>query len=157
MKMVGIWDFKHLRRGALLKRWQLRNTIADVGANSLLDVYLGGTTPVSPWYIGIIGTGGSAPHVGDTMASHGWVENVDYSETTRRTFVPVAGAASRAIQCNYVTFNISVNTIINGIFLASSNVKSGSAGILWTAKLYASGPVSLSAFDTFQASYMLTI
>jgi hypothetical protein len=70
----------------------IQNTVTTVGKNSILDVYLGASTQITSWYLGLISsTTYSATAAGDTMATHaGWLEaglanTPTYSQAARPT------------------------------------------------------------------------
>lgn len=128
------WCFD--RHGNLKWHQKPKNSIPNIALNNILDVYYGAVAKISTWYGGIIDNASfTALSATDTSASHtGWVENTNYSESVRQTWVP-GTSASQAIantSSNYLTFTMNPGSTINlkGFFLISVSTKGGTTGIL---------------------------
>lgn len=136
-------------------RWadDAKNAATDQGLNHALNVVFGGTTPVTPWYIGLI-TGTGTLAAADTLASHaGWTEGMDYTGTRKEW---TEGAASAKVMTNSasVDFAISNTMTVKGAFLAS--VTSGTTGVLFCTALFTGGEQAVRNGDTLKVTYTLT-
>jgi hypothetical protein len=142
-------------------KWQtdFANLVTTVGGNNMLDNHLSGSAYTASWYIGLIGatsyTTGAA--LTDTMASHtGWVEDVTYSNASRPTTAWSAAASkSKALSAGLV-FNMNGTSTIKGCFLTSNN-KSGTTGVLFSAGLFTDGDQPVVNGNTLTVSYTATV
>lgn len=145
-----LFDPVYARRGdrrrvigkQLRDEWELRNAAVTVGLNYLLDAGFRNQTVVTAWYIGLINNSGfSALSAADTMSSHaGWTEFTDYDEATRQAWTIANAAASGSLATSTAaTFTISATGSVRGMFLTSSNTKSGTTGTLWATATEGSG------------------
>lgn len=129
-----------------------KNLVTNVGLNHILDVVFHGTTPVSPWYVGLKGTGSEA--AGDTLASHaGWSEITDY--TGDRKAYDEAAASSQSItnSASVATFAINATVTIAGAFLCS--VATTTTGVLICVADF-SASRSMSSGDTLEVTYTIS-
>jgi hypothetical protein len=143
-------------RGFLKARTEGRNLVTNVGLDHILDVVLHGSTPVSPWYVGLKNTG--SPAAGDTMASHaGWTENANYDEATRQEYEEAAASSqSTTNSANKATFTIDTDSqTIYGAFLCSDSTKSGSTGTLLCVANFASAK-SCDDDDVLEVTYTIS-
>jgi hypothetical protein len=143
---------------------QSHNLVVNVGLQDMSTKYFSGSSYTAAWYIGLYGAGASnSPAASNTMASHaGWVENVNYSETTRRTCTfGTATTADPSVISNTASpasFTISGTTVIGGAFLTSSNAKSGTTGTLFSASDFsAPGDRSVVSGDTIIVTYTFSL
>lgn len=141
----------------------IQNTVTTVGKNSILDVYLGASTQITSWYVGLISsTTYSATAAADTMASHGgWVEagianTPTYSQAARPTASwSAASSGSKALSAA-AAFSITGTGTVKGAFLNSVSTKDGSLGTLYSAGVFTAGDKVVSSGDTVNVSYTAT-
>lgn len=136
---------------------EAHNLVVNAGLDDLLDKYFRGAAYTAAHYVGLTD---STPTVaaGDTMASHaGWVEIQTYSQATRPAFTPgavsgqsVDNSASRA------SYSINGAATIGGLFLTTSDVKGGTAGILYGVAAFNGGDRTLADGDTLQVTATAT-
>jgi len=129
-----------------------KNTVVDEGINHILDVQFHAESQVTPWYIGLKGTGTEA--AGDTLAAHAtWTEFTDYSGN-RQEFVEAAAAAKSITNAaSPATFNISGPGTVAGCMVAS--VVSGSSGKLFSATDFGSSR-TVANTDVINVTWTLT-
>ncbi len=156
--MKGRYKVEHRNAaGELLGEYEIPNGIVDVGLNHILETEFNGGTPITAWYIGLIDNASfSALAAGDTMASHaGWIENNDYTESTRPEWT--AGTAATRSITNAVTVDFTINATktIKGIFITSVSTKGGSTGVLWSTAAFGS-TVGVGSGDTLKVTYTLS-
>ena len=141
----------------------IQNTVTTVGKNSILDVYLGASTQITAWYLGLISsTTFSATAAGDTMASHGgWLEaglanTPTYSQSARPTTSwSAASSGSKALSAA-AAFSITGTGTVKGAFLNSVATKDGTLGTLYSAGVFTAGDKVVSSGDTVNVSYTAT-
>ena len=159
LNLKGAFKVEHRDIDGELKGvYEFPNGIVDEGLNSILDVQFHAASQITTWYIGLVDNSGwTAFADADVLGSHaGWVENTDFSEGNRVTYVEDA-AASRSIT-NTTTADFSVNATgnIKGIFVSSNNVKStGNTGTLWSTAAFSS-VVAVSNGDTLKVTYTVS-
>lgn len=130
------------------------NLVTDVGANDLLDKYFAGSSYTAAWYLGLIDNASfSAVAAADTMSSHaGWIESVAYSNATRVSMSWSSASARAKATSAAASFNINATATINGGFVTTVSTKSGTTGILYSCKSFASTRAVISG-DTLNVSY----
>lgn len=134
----------------------LRNGIADVGINAVLDGNLFGQN----LYVGLIGATGFDSDVGlsssDTMASHaGWAEYEDYDEATRPEWTYGAAAGKSISNSSPAEFTFNEETVLKGFFIATSSTKGEAASILFATALFSAGDRSVVANQVIHFTYTL--
>lgn len=142
--MVNQTNFKNhfkleqWRNGKLIDSWECENGIVNEGANHLLNVIFGSTAKVS-YYIGPLdGATASVLDDTDTMASHaGWIEATAYTNSTRPQWTPIGTATGRQINnTTPVSFVLTADTDIDGVFMTTNSTKSGTTGTLYSTALF---------------------
>lgn len=132
----------------------IKNLVPAAACNDVLDVYLGGGTQKTQWWIAPKGSGAVADS--DTMASHpGWAEITAYSETTRQLFVPGA-AVNKSIDNDgdEPTFTANEDGVeISGSFLCSGSTKGGTADLLFAAGDFPDGTRTLNTGESVKIKY----
>lgn len=111
----------------------IHNITTDQGLNHILDVYFHGTTPVSPWYVGLKGTN-QVPASNWNAAGIGtkFTEATIYSQETRVEYNEAAASSkSTTNSANPAEFSINNSGTIYGAFLASVATKSSTLGFLY--------------------------
>ena len=150
-KMKGRYQLEHWRNGKLLQVLKGHNDIVDEGLDKLLDVQFHGTTPINPWYIGLVDNASwTAFADADTLASHaGWLENTDYAGT-RKEWTEDAASGQSITNTTVVTFVMNATKVIKGIFVNSAT--SGTVGTLWATASFAS-TISVVNADEIKLTY----
>lgn len=143
--------------GDLKATYRFPNGIVDVGLNKILDDMFDGGTQSTTWYLGLVDdTSFTAVAAADTMASHaGWIENTDYTETTRPEWTAGTPAARSITNAVTVDFSINATITLQGIFVADNSVKSGTTGTLWSTALFASTVGAVNG-DTLKITYTVS-
>jgi hypothetical protein len=141
----------------VLWREVAENGITDAGINDNESVYFGAGTQKTAWYFLLINNASfTALAAADTMSSHaGWVESVDYSESTRQQWLCGAPASRVITNSTSATFTINTTVTIKGAALTSSNTKSGTSGILWSTGLFATAQSMVNG-QLLKLTYTLT-
>ena len=159
IKFTGWIHLKHYDKdGNLLNERMCPNGVTDVGINNNLDVAFDAATQITAWSLGLVDNAGfTAFAAGDTMASHtGWTEFTSYAEATR-VLIVFEAAAAKAVS-NSVTsadFNINAAGVLQGVFVASNNVKGGTTGTLWATAAFAS-TITVANTDLIKITYTVT-
>jgi hypothetical protein len=137
-------------------KWEdeAKNLVTNVGLQHLLDVLLGGGTPVSPWRVGLT-SGTPTVAAADTLATHGgWTEVTNYTEGSRQEYVEVRSGQTMSNRASPANFSINGTVTIGGAFLASA--ASGTSGTLLCAAAFTGGNKSAGNGDTLQVTYTFT-
>ena len=146
------------KHGRLKRTFKGRNGVATVGLNELLNVGFRASAS-SSWYIGLVDNASfSAFAAADTMSSHsGWVESVVYSDATRRQWSPAAASGGLLTNtASVATFNINGSATLKGLFVTSSNTKSGTAGVLWATGSFDSNQAVVNT-DVLELTYRVQL
>lgn len=143
-------------------RWSERfqNQVMTAGATEVLDKAFRGAAYTAAWYMGLVtGPGsGTTYAAADTMSSHaGWTEFVGYSEATRPAITFAAASGASISTASAVSFNINAAGTLAGAFVANNSTKSGTTGILYSAKDFTAGDRSVLSGDIVNVSYSTTI
>lgn len=133
-RLKGNWSMRCLKGGKVLWYVEWENIVVNVGLDYLLDIGLSGGSQITTWYVGLVNGASPTFAAGDTMASHvGWVENQNYSEVVRQTWVD-GGVTGQSVDNSASVAVFSIDTdaqTIGGAFLTSNNVKGGTTGTLY--------------------------
>jgi len=158
MYMGGYFELVfHDAQGRLLGTRRCSNGITNGGRDLVLNTMFRSATQIPTWSIGIIDNA-SFVALGntDTMGSHsGWIENTDYDESTRQTWVTVAAALQAIESASAALFTFNASVTIQGLFITSSNTKSGVDGTLWATAEFDEGSIALTAGATVSIIYKL--
>jgi hypothetical protein len=159
IKFKGHWDIVCKGPDGHVK-WvdKIENLIVDAGLNHALDATLSAGSQITTWYIGIT-NGSPSPAAGDTMASHaGWVENQNYDEANRVTWVD-GGVAGKSVDNSASKATFTIDTAaqtIGGAFLVSENTKGGTSGTLYAAGAFTGGNKSADDNDVIEVTATFT-
>ncbi len=136
-KPKGYFIVERWFKGRLVKQYKFKNTITKDGKNHIFNSTFVVETQVTAWFVGLISaTDFSNVLAVNTMASHaGWLECVDYDETTRCLWTPVASTNAIVESGAATVFTMNVSQTLKGLFITSEDAKSGTAGVLWAAAL----------------------
>lgn len=138
-----------------LCKYELVNGVKNAGKDLLLNVMFHGSTPVDPWYIGLINASGwSIETASDTLASHaGWVEFTSYTGN-RIQWTEGATSGGAITNSSPLSFAITVSGSIKGVLISS--VASGTGGTLWSTADFAS-PIAVSNGDSLKVTYNISV
>ena len=144
-----------------LLKWSadIENLVTTVGKNSTMDTMLGNVA-VGAVVMGLKGTGTAV--VGDTQASHTWLEvglaNAPTYSGTRKT--PTFGAAAAGVKStsSAVVFTMTGSGTIAGCFinLGGSATIDSTTGVLFSAGDFTAGSKTVTSGDTLSCSYSAT-
>jgi len=129
------------------------NLVVSTGLIHLLDVGLSGGTANSTWHIGLME---ATPTVatGDIMSTHGFDESTVYSQANRVEWEEGRTGVSVSNTGNLATFTLNVDgSTIGGAFLASSNTKNGTAGVLLCGAAFSGGDKTGDSGDKLEVTY----
>ena len=132
-KAGGVYTIKCFDKDGNLK-WEgsSHNLVVNVGLKDMNDKYFSGSSYTAAWYLGLItGPGsGTTYSASDTMSSHSWTEDTNYSQSTRPACsFGSATTADPSVITNSgspATYSINGTTTIAGAFLTSNSTKGGS-------------------------------
>lgn len=129
-----------IRNGVVIEEFEDCNLVVNQGLNDLLSTYFNNGTQIPTWYLGIF-EGNYTPVANVTAAtiSAAATETTAYTSTTRPEFVEAAPVSqSITNSANRAGFVFNATKTIYGAFLVSSNVKSGTSGVLFSAARFSS-------------------
>lgn len=174
LRAQGIYTAECYDKDGNLKwRDTINNTVTDVGANLMLDTFLGGAQNTA-YYLGLISSVSytGAPAVGNTMSSHsGWYEagngsyypNWSTPASNARVSCTWAAAGSRAkALSSAASFVIATNGgTVKGCFIVTgsgaSATNNNTSGTLYSAGLFTGGDKVVSVGDTLNVSYSTSV
>jgi len=144
---------ENLRSGQVIKG---HNILTLEGLNFILQTFFG--QGITTLYVGLIDLV-SYVAVADTdtaaeiNGTNDWIENVEYSNTIRQTYF-AGTAASQSIDNSAAKASFTMNGTgdLKGAFVCSSNVKSGVAGRLVNAFVFAGGDMAYVPSDVIQVT-----
>jgi hypothetical protein len=162
---LGRFDYECIGADGQVKwKGSSPNLVVNVGLQYMAGVALTSTAQVTPWYVGLYGSGSSNnPAATDTMSSHaGWTEVTAYSNSTRvACSFTAATNANPSVVTNSGTpasFSINGTTTVGGAFLTSGSGKGGTTGTLFSASDFTSpGDRSVISGDTLNVTYTMSL
>lgn len=158
INMQGKYIGQIIRKGKVIDEFEFENIVVDQGLNYALNSAFGQASALTNWYIGLF-EGNYTPTSGadaSTIASLA-TETTAYTNATRPGWtLPGATAAKQLTNgAARASFTFTGSKTLYGAFLASSNVKGGTAGTLFSAARFASTK-SVDADDELLITYVLT-
>lgn len=174
LKVKGKYSIKCFDKDGNLK-WEdtIDNVVTDVGANLMLDTFLGGSQNTA-YFLGLISSVSytTPPAVGNTMASHsGWYEagNGSYypnwstpASNARATCAWSAAATRAKALSSAASFVIATNGgTVKGCFIVTGSgavsTNNNTSGTLYSAGLFTGGDKVVSIGDTLNVSYSTSV
>lgn len=142
------------------RRWcdEFTNLVVTSGKNDLLTQYFKGAAYNASWFVGLIDSAGfTGISPGDTMNAHGgWAESTAYGNAGRPALVlGTATAGSIDNAASVASFSINAAATLKGAFIATSGLKGGAAGTLYSAGMFAADR-AVGAGDTLNVTITLT-
>lgn len=153
----GKFTFELVRDGKVIDQWEEKNLVVNEGLTHLLSATLGAGTQQTTWFVGLF-EGNYTPVGGVTAATiaSSATECVAYTESTRPAYSPAAVAGQSITNtASKATFTINLAKTIYGAFLISTNVKGGTAGVLFSATRFSTAR-SVAASDQLLITYTVT-
>jgi len=126
--------------------------VTTEGLNHTNDVVFHGTTPVSPWYIGLVDDTPTFA-LADTLASHaGWTELAYATKYTGNRKEWTEGASAAGVTTNAATVDFAILDTITcaGAFLCGAATLT--AAVLWGEGTFTGGDKALSNGDTLKVT-----
>lgn len=159
LRVGGKFQIQHLRNGEVIDEFESENIVVNQGLNYVLNTALDALASQASWYIGIF-SGNYVPVATDTAASIATnaTESRAYTSTTRPIWTPPAGGSTAQEIDNSASkaaFSMNATATIYGAFLVSSNVISGTAGVLFAASQF-SAPRSVVTNDQLLITYAVS-
>jgi len=154
-RIGGIFQIECFDQAGNLK-WKdsAKNLVVKEGLNHLLNVVFHGTTPVSPWYVGLIADGPTLD-ADDTLASHtGWTEDTHYAANRKEFVEGAASSESISNSGNAAAFAINDTVVLAGAFICS--VATTTTGTLFCAAVFTQGDRSVVSGDQVNVTYTLS-
>jgi hypothetical protein len=132
------------------------NIVVSTGLMHILDVVFAGGTAVNPWYTGLLSSGASLSS-NDKLTTMDSSQSTNYSEATRPIFVDARSGVTVTNSAGKSTFTINKDgSVFGGAFLASSNAKAGTTGILLCGAAFTGGDKSGDSGDKLEVTYTFT-
>ena len=140
LRVGGKFQIQHLRNGEVIDEFESKNIVVNEGLNYVLNTALDAQAAQAAWYIGIF-SGNYVPVATDTAATIATnaTEFSSYTATTRPVWTPPTGGSTAQEIDNSAakaTFTVNAAGTIYGAFLVSSNVISGTTGVLFAASQF---------------------
>jgi hypothetical protein len=157
LKVGGKFLGQIVRQGQIIDEFEDSNLVVNEGLNSLLNIYFGGSTQITTWYLGLF-EGNYTPVATVTAATitAASTECVAYDETTRREYQEAsASAQSITNAANRATFTFNATKTVYGAFLVSDATKSATTGTLFSAARFSTAKAVVSG-DQLLLTYNFT-
>ncbi|MCG6537110.1 MAG: hypothetical protein L7F78_20980 [Syntrophales bacterium LBB04] len=161
----GFCMVEHFRNKKLIYKETGKNTFTTEGMASLLDVYFHKTTQPAGLYCGIFKNNVS-PALADTAAvklgaagTYGECQDADYDNpaTNRPAYTPATTAiASITNTASKAEFTMNASITVYGAFLATSQAKTATTGVLICAKKFTTAR-AVVADDELAITYAITM
>lgn len=161
----GVYHIQHIRDGAILAEFDIKNAVTNQAKNDLLNVYFNSTSHTTGWYIGLIDNNAfTATSAADTITGthSGWVEYTNYtvaggSGIHRGAWGQGSASGQQATNSSPVVFTFATSPgAVWGIFVVGDISKTGTTGILWsTAAFNAVLPVQVG--DVLNVTYTIQL
>ena len=142
--------------GTLKWEDEAKNLVTNEGLDHILDAVLHGTTPVSPWYVGLT-DGTPIPAAEDTLsgAHAGWTEVTAYTGDRQEYVEAAASSQSITNSASKASFSIDTNsTTVGGAFLFSAATTT--TGTLLCVAAFTGGDKSADSGDTLEVTYTIS-
>jgi hypothetical protein len=140
IQVSGRYDGQLIRNGEVIEEFSDSNIVVNEGLNNILSVMFNGGTQTTTWYVGIF-EGNYTPVATVTAATiaSASTESTAYTAATRPEYVEAAPSGqSITNSANRASFVFNASKTIYGAFLVSTNTKSGTTGVLFSAARFSS-------------------
>ena len=153
----GFYEAEIIRGGETIDKFSFENTVVNEGLNSLLNVYLNGSTPNASWYLGLF-TGNYTPVATDTGATIAGnaTESNAYTASTRPQWTPSAASGQSITNSgSRAAFTFNASATIYGAFLIANATIGGTTGPLFSAARFGTSKAVVAA-DELLLTYTFT-
>jgi len=160
----GLVTLEHFRRGDLIFRETGKNTFTTEGMAKILNVIFHDISKDAAIYVGIF-KNNVTPAVGNTAAAclgaagtYGECQDADYdSPATNRPAYTTVDTATAVItnSASKASFTMAASITVYGAFLASSQAKTATTGVLFCAKAFSSSRAVIDD-DELAVTYQIT-
>ena len=136
------------------------NLVMNEGVQSMNTQYFKGATYTAALYLGLVTGPGSGTTfaAADTLASHAWTENTDYTGSRKAVTFGTATTANPSVISNSASpssFVMNATATIAGAFLCT--VSSGTSGVLFSAGDFTGGDKFVDSGDTLNVTYTFSL
>ncbi len=144
-------------------KWEdtFHNLVVNEGLQYMNQSFFAGVGYTAAWYLGLItGPGaGNTYLAGNTLASHIWTENTNYTGSRKAITFGTATTADPSVISNSAapsSFVMNANAqVIAGALVAS--VDTGTSGILFSAGNFTGGDKTVDSGDTLSVTYSFSL
>lgn len=164
-QIEGLVTLDHFREGKIIYNETGKNIITTEGLNQILNVVFGAVAKDATIYCGIFKSN-VTPAAGNTAASqlgaagtYGECQDADYDDPATNRPEWVDAAASAGVITNSASkasFTIAASITVYGAFLASSQAKTATTGVLYAAKRFDTSRAVVDD-DVLQVTYQLSL
>ena len=136
------------------------NLVMNEGVQNMNTQYFKGSVYTAALYLGLVTGPGSGTSfaAADTLASHSWTENTDYSGSRKAVTFGTATTANPSVISNSASpssFSMTATATIAGAFLCT--VSSGTSGVLFSAGDFTGGDKFVDSGDTLNVTYTFSL
>jgi len=136
------------------------NLVMNEGVQNMNTQYFKGSVYTAALYLGLVTGPGSGTTfaAADTLASHSWTENTDYSGSRKAVTFGTATTANPSVISNSASpssFVMNATATIAGAFLCT--VSSGTSGVLFSAGDFTGGDKFVDSGDTLNVTYTFSL
>ena len=136
------------------------NLVMNEGVQDMNTQYFKGAAYTAALYLGLVTGPGSGTTfaAADTLASHAWTENTDYTDSRKAVTFGTATTANPSVISNSAapsSFAMNATATIAGAFLCT--VSSGTSGVLFSAGDFTGGDKFVDSGDTLNVTYTFSL
>ncbi len=136
------------------------NLVMNEGVQNMNTQYFKGSAYTAAFFLGLVTGPGSGTTFAatDTLASHAWTENTDYSGARKSVTFGTATTANPSVISNSASpssFAMNATATIAGAFLCT--VSSGTSGVLFSAGDFTGGDKFVDSGDTLNVTYTFSL
>lgn len=139
---------------------KFHNLVMNEGVQDMNTQYFKGSVYTAALYLGLVTGPGSGTTfaAADTLASHAWTENTDYTGARKAVTFGTATTANPSVISNSASpssFSMNATATIAGAFLCT--VSSGTSGVLFSAGDFTGGDKFVDSGDTLNVTYTFSL
>ncbi len=136
------------------------NLVMNEGVQDMNTQYFKGSLYTAQFYLGLVtGPGSGTTYAAtNTLASHAWTENTDYTGSRKAVAFGTATTANPSVISNSASpssFSMNATATIAGAFLCT--VSSGTSGVLFSAGDFTGGDKFVDSGDTLNVTYTFSL
>lgn len=156
--LKGRYVAQIIRKGVVIDEFDAENLVVDQGLNYALNSAFGQASALTNWYVGLF-EGNYTPTSGVDASTIATLssECTGYTSATRPAWTLPGATTTKQLTNGAArsSFTFNASKTLYGAFMVSSNVKGGTAGVLFSATRF-STPKSVDADDELLITYTLT-